>query len=419
MHANEPAPRTAPPGLLRTLRDLPAALGARLTGARADRALRSPHYHDGSFHNDPFPTVTGDTTDPGGPSAPTGAPGTAGPGAVAGPGGAAGRSVDFSRPKGSQVWREMRGKQQRKPLHPIPVLAPTMTPPDRTADGLQVIWFGHASILVEIEGARVLIDPLWSERCSPVQFAGPRRLHEMPLPVDRLGSVDAIVISHDHYDHLDLDTIRALARTQTAPFLVPIGVGAHLDRWGVSADRIIELDWDEGVDVAGLRLTATAAHHFSGRGLSRNPTLWSSWVIAGARRKVFYTGDSGYFPGYARIGAEYGPFDLSLVQIGAYSPAWPDIHMYPEEAVAAHLDLRADLLIPVHWATFVLAFHAWDEPVDRLWREANARGVRLAVPRPGERVDVDAPPAVDGWWRTLMSSPAPLDTITPEPADRD
>jgi L-ascorbate metabolism protein UlaG (beta-lactamase superfamily) len=178
-------------------------------------------------------------------------------------------------------------------------------------------------------------------------------------------------------------------------------VGAHLSEWGVPADRIVELDWDEGTTIAGLRLTATAAQHFSGRAFTRNNTLWASWVIAGPRHRVFYTGDSGYFDGYAAIGSGYGPFDATLVQIGAYGVHWPDIHMFPEEAVQAHLDLQGELLVPVHWCTFNLAFHDWAEPVDRLWQEAKARGVRLAVPRPGQTVDVADPPAVDDWWRAI------------------
>jgi L-ascorbate metabolism protein UlaG (beta-lactamase superfamily) len=352
------------------------AFGQPPTGDRARRVLASAQYHDGAFHNpahDPHP------------------------------------------PKGGDLFREFRQRQPRRPTEPIPVLRPSpVTPgPGRAGvagsdagDRLHVIWLGHATALVEIEGRTVLLDPVWSKRCSPSRLIGPRRLHQVPLPLSGLPQLDAILISHDHYDHLDMATVRTLTRTQSAPFLVPLGVGAHLDRWGVPADRIIELDWNQGVTVAGLRLTATAAQHFSGRGLARNRTLWVSWVIAGSRRRVFYTGDSGYFPGYADIGAEYGPFDLTLVQIGAYSPSWPDIHMTPEEALAAHLDVRGELFIPVHWATFVLAFHAWAEPVDRLWRVAKARDMRIAVPRPGERVNVDDPPPVDGWWQALCTAPA-------------
>ncbi|MET8231613.1 MBL fold metallo-hydrolase [Micromonospora sp. NPDC005298] len=352
-------------GLAWVARDVPAALGGRLAGARAERAARSPQFRDGTFHNQ-----VGTRT------------------MVADPGRNLLRELIF-------------GKQKRRPTAPVPLVRPTASSAVDTADELNIIWYGHASALIEIEGRRVLLDPVWSDRCSPSDLVGPRRLHEPPVSLDELPQLDAILISHDHYDHLDMATVRALLAGQSAPFLVPLGVGAHLDRWGVPADRIVELDWSESHQVAGLEITATAAQHFSGRGLRRDGTLWSSWVVAGAHRRVFYTGDSGYFAGYAAIGAEHGPFDVTLMQIGAYDRAWPTIHMFPEEAVNAHLDLRGGLFIPVHWATFNLALHDWSEPVNRLWAEAKARDVRLAVPRPGERVVVDEPPAVDGWWQSI------------------
>ncbi|MEV1073111.1 MBL fold metallo-hydrolase [Micromonospora parva] len=353
-------------GLAWVARDVPAALGGRLSGARAERAARSPQFREGTFHNQ------------------------------------AGTRTMVAEPGRNLVRELIFGKQKRRPSTAVPLLRPTDEPATTdTHRELGVIWYGHASALVEIEGHRVLIDPVWSERCSPSTLVGPRRLHEPPVSLDELPRLDAILISHDHYDHLDMATVRELVARQSAPFLVPLGVGAHLDRWGVPAERIIELDWSESHETGGLKITATPAQHFSGRGLRRDGTLWSSWVIEGTFRKVFYTGDSGYFDGYAAIGAEHGPFDVTLMQIGAYDRAWPTIHMFPEEAVDAHLDLRGGLLIPVHWATFNLALHDWSEPVDRLWAEAKARDVQLAVPRPGERVAVDEPPAVDGWWQAI------------------
>ena len=357
-------------------RGVPTAMGAALpgrgpTGTRAERMRRSPAYDAtaGRFRN----------------QAPTTMPG------------------------GQQIVRflgaAVRGGGARQPRQPIPVVA---APPalvgraaPSAAGGLHVTWYGHASTLVELDGRRVLIDPVWSDRCSPSAQLGPRRLHPAPVALDELPRVDAVVISHDHYDHLDVATVRHLARAGSAPFLVPLGVGAHLERWGVAPDRIIELDWDESATVAGVRFVLTAAQHFSGRGFTRDTTLWGSWVLAGPTRRVFYTGDTGYFDGFARTGAEHGPFDAALVQVGAYSDAWPDIHMTPEEGIQTGLDLRAGLVIPVHWCSYVLALHSWAEPADRAWREAKARSVALAVPRPGERVDVDDPPDVDGWWQLI------------------
>jgi L-ascorbate metabolism protein UlaG (beta-lactamase superfamily) len=341
-----------------------ASLGARPSGERAARVAASPQFDGRTFRNRLPSTVV-------------------------------------PRGSGGSILREVLfGRERRRPRSPVPVVTPSgWDRPD--ADGLSAVWFGHASTLLEIEGRRVLVDPMWSLRCSPVSWFGPKRLHPMPLPLAELPPVDAIVISHDHYDHLDMVTVRELTRTQSAPFLVPLGVGAHLQRWRVPEDRIVELDWNDRADVAGLTVTMTEARHFSGRGFTRNETLWGSVVIAGRRRRVFYTGDTGYFPGFADLGAEHGPFDLTLIQIGAYSPYWPDIHMTPAEAIATHLDVRGGVLVPVHWATFNLALHAWSEPVDRIWTEAKEHDVRLAIPRPGERVEVDTPAEVDGWWQAI------------------
>lgn len=271
---------------------------------------------------------------------------------------------------------------------------------DGTAD-LAATWYGHASAMVEVDGQRVLLDPVWGDRVSPSPLVGPRRLHPPPVPLEELPSVDAILISHDHYDHLDLPTVRNLVRTQTAPFIVPLGVGAHLRRWEIPLDRIVELDWDQNVAVGALRLTCTRARHFSGRVFSRDNTLWSSWVIRGPQHRVYFGGDTGYTAGFAEIGREHGPFDLTLLPIGAYGEHWPHIHMNPEEAVQAHRDLGGDVLLPIHWATFDLAFHGWAEPVQRLCVAAGAAGVALALPRPGERVSSDVPAPTADWWTAL------------------
>ncbi|WUJ12288.1 MBL fold metallo-hydrolase [Actinoplanes sp. NBC_00393] len=337
-----------------------AQLGARATGGRRTRMEASPQFADGRFRNT-LPTSSLPLT-----SAPRMALAT------------------------------MTGRDARRPHQPVPMLAEA-----GDAAGLHVTWYGHSSTLIEIEGHRVLLDPVWSQRCSPSRLAGPKRLHEPPVALRDLPALDAVVISHDHYDHLDMATVQELSARQPVLFVVPLGIGAHLQHWGVPAARIVELDWHEGTRVGGLELIATPARHFSGRGLHRDETLWASWVIKGPSRSAFYSGDTGYFPGFAEIGERHGPFDVTLVQVGAYDEAWPDIHMLPEDGVRAHLDVRGGLLVPVHWATFDLALHDWAEPADRTWRAAKDHDVALAIPRPGERVDVDAPPTVDAWWQLV------------------
>lgn len=329
-----------------------------------DEMARSPRYRDGAFHNV--------------------------------------KHVSWLPQPGSAraTAREMvAGNGSRRPQGEIPLAR--VRRDHVGADALAVTWFGHASSLVEIDGSRVLIDPVWGDRVSPVAGIGPRRLHEPPHSLNDLGKLDAIVISHDHYDHLDMPTVRALAAAQDAPFVVPLGVGAHLRRWAVPDERIIELDWFADVELAGLRITATPGQHFSGRSLTRNPTLWASWVIAGPKRRIYYTGDTGYFPGFAEIGTRYGPFDAALIQIGAYNVSWPDVHMTPEEGVSAHREAGGGLLIPVHWGTFNLAPHPWSEPVERLMTAAAEHGVEVAVPKPGERVDAADERQADPWWRAI------------------
>ena len=269
--------------------------------------------------------------------------------------------------------------------------------------GLRATWIGHSSVLIEIDGARILLDPVWARRASPSTLIGPKRFHPPPIPIDELPALDAIMTSHDHYDHLDRDVVRALAKDPTqsrARFVVPLGVGAHLERWGVAPERITELDWGESTTVGPLTLTATPARHFSGRGLSdRNHTLWASWSVKGPVNRVFHSGDTGPFAGFAEIGTQHGPFDLTLMKVGAYDEQWPDIHLNPEQAVEAHTRLRGKAFLPIHWGTFNMAFHRWDEPADRV--VAAGVGTTVIVPRPGESIEPSRAPPVNAWWRTL------------------
>ncbi|WP_327327307.1 MBL fold metallo-hydrolase [Streptomyces sp. NBC_01210] len=377
---------------LRSLR--PAAFGADPAGERWERIRRSPNFADGSFQN-----PVGARTRPSG-----------------------GSMIEFAK-----IYFRKEARAHRSPVGLVPIHATTLAdiakPP---ASGLRLTWMGHSSVLAEIDGRRVLFDPVWGERCSPFPFAGPKRLHPVPVPLAVLGPVDVVVISHDHYDHLDLPTIRALASTDTV-FAVPLGVGAHLEYWGVPADRLRELDWNESTEVAGLRLTATPARHFCGRGLrNQQHTLWASWAVAGPEHRIYHSGDTGYFPGFKDIGAEHGPFDATMIQIGAYSEYWPDIHMTPAEGIRAHLDLQggkpSGAMLPIHWGTFNLAPHPWAEPGEGTVAAAAAEGARIALPRPGEPFE----PTAEGipsepWWRAAATAPATgwtasADTGSPEVA---
>ncbi|WP_285659071.1 MBL fold metallo-hydrolase [Actinomycetospora sp. NBRC 106375] len=294
------------------------------------------------------------------------------------------------------------------PPAPIPL---AQHEPRRERAALAATWLGHASVLLEVDGRRVLVDPVWSERTSPVPRFGPRRLHPPPATLAAIGEVDVVLLSHDHYDHLDRPTITALARGTGATFVAPIGVGAHLRSWGVPPARIVEGDWDDVVEVAGLRLTCLECRHFSGRGFRRNTTQWAAWAVAGPDHAVYVAGDTGPTAAHGRTGAEHGPFDLTLLPVGAYADLWPDIHTTPEQAVAAHVDLGGAVMLPVHWATFVLGFHPWAEPAERTVADAAARDVVLALPCPGERLDLsNGPRAVpDGgpWWRALVTPSSP------------
>ncbi|MFE9401367.1 MBL fold metallo-hydrolase [Streptomyces sp. NPDC006530] len=349
------------------------AFGADPAGERMARIRRSPNFADGVFRNPEGETQIR-------PS---------------------GSTVEFAKRFFAKEQRVRRAPTGTIPVHPT-TLADIAKPP---VSGLRLTWMGHSSVLAEIDGRRVLFDPVWGERCSPFAFAGPKRLHPVPLPLGALGPVDVVVISHDHYDHLDLPTIRALAATDTV-FAVPLGVGAHLEHWGAPLDRIHELDWNESAKVDGLTLTATPARHFCGRGLrNQQHTLWASWAVAGPEHRIYHSGDTGYFDGFRTIGAEHGPFDATMIQIGAYSEFWPDIHMTPAEGLRAHLDLQGGaphgVLMPIHWGTFNLAPHPWAEPGEWTKDAAEEAGQAAAFPRPGEPFEPGGVLPDEPWWQAL------------------
>jgi L-ascorbate metabolism protein UlaG (beta-lactamase superfamily) len=268
------------------------------------------------------------------------------------------------------------------------------------ASGLRVSWLGHSSFLVAIDGIRTLVDPVFGERASPFSWSGPKRFYPPPYPLEELGELDAIVISHDHYDHLDREAV-ALLLPRELPWIVPLGVGAHLEGWGVDRSLITELDWWEETRVKDVTITATPSRHFSGRAITmtdQNATLWAGWAWTGPTRKLFYSGDTAMHPEFAEIGDRLGPFDLTLMETGAYNQLWCDVHLGPEQAALAHRLVQGNVMMPAHWGTFDLALHGWTEPAERVIVAAKELGIDLAMIRPGATYDIASQPGIDRWW---------------------
>jgi L-ascorbate metabolism protein UlaG (beta-lactamase superfamily) len=311
----------------------------------------------------------------------------------------------------------LRGGNRRAPTGPLPVLDPRDAWSSKPATGLRATWLGHSTVLIEIDGLRVLTDPVWGPRASPSRLAGPKRFQPVPVPLKALPPIDLVLVSHDHYDHLDYPTIRELARSNV-PFVTSLGVGAHLEAWGIAPQRITELDWWQSYNLPGAELTITAApsQHFSGRGLKdRNATLWSSMVIRSPRHSVFFSGDTGLTTEYATIRDQLGPFDLVMLEVGAFHPSWGDIHLGPRNALEALKLLGGGAFLPVHWGTFSLALHAWDEPAETLLELAPAFGAQLVMPKLGEAVEPAQVGSVTPWWRGVDGPRRGGAPVEPEP----
>jgi L-ascorbate metabolism protein UlaG (beta-lactamase superfamily) len=294
------------------------------------------------------------------------------------------------------------GSAHSAPGEPLPVVRGGRERfADPPASGLRVTWLGHSTLLVEIDGHRILTDPVWGERASPVGWMGPSRWYAPPIALDDLPDLDAVILSHDHYDHLDHPTIVAMRDWDTV-FVAPLGVGAHLEYWGVPPDRIVELDWWESTRRGDLEIVCTPARHASGRTLlDQNATLWAGYALVGPSHRAYFSGDTGLFPAMREIGERYGPFDVTMIEAGAYGRSWPDWHLGPEQAVLAHQLVRGQVLLPVHWGLFDLAYHAWTEPAERVLAAATEADVAIAIPRPGESLEPrfpEAHPRVARWW---------------------
>ncbi len=301
-------------------------------------------------------------------------------------------------------WKFFFIKAERTPKTPLPQQQLDYDQLfDNRQSGLKTCWLGHSSLLININGYSILTDPVFERKVTPV---GPARFNkEIPINVDSLPPLDIVIISHDHYDHLNKYSIQQLAE-KVGYFMVPRGVGRRLIKWSVSPAKVIEFDWwDEFQPTGNLTVASTPAQHFSGRGwFDRNRTLWSSWVIKTPEHRLFFSGDTGYFSGFSEIGDKYGPFDITFLECGAYDSRWSNIHMFPEQTVQAHLDLRGKLLQPIHWATFNLAFHPWYEPVERLIESAWNENIAVMTPMIGSIVNHSNSQAVDSWWTPAMSN---------------
>ncbi|WP_338517149.1 MBL fold metallo-hydrolase [Alteromonas gracilis] len=294
-------------------------------------------------------------------------------------------------------WRDNR--KAATPTFEIPVVPLDIDKLDAVEED-SIVKLGHSTTLIKVKGEYILIDPVFSERASPVQWMGPKRFHASPINVEALPELAAVIISHDHYDHLDKGSIEIL-KHKTKQFVMPLKVGNHLRDWGVENSKITELDWWQKTILSGIEIVATPSQHFSGRGLfDRDETLWASWVIRSTTTNVFYSGDSGYFDGFKDIGEKYGPFDLSLIETGAYNELWSDIHMLPHQCLKAHIDVQASVMMPVHNSTFDLALHNWNEPLVKITALAEKQRVPMSTPIFGEIIPIanaaEAPNKT--WW---------------------
>lgn len=290
--------------------------------------------------------------------------------------------------------------EAKTPTSPLPEVKPDLNEFLKPADHVKVIWFGHSTFLLNFSGKIILVDPVFSGSASPFSFMV-KRFQAPVLSLEELPKIDLIVISHDHYDHLDMESMKFFAKKENK-FVTPLGVGSHLVGWGVDKSRITELDWWQNTMFEGIELIATPAQHFSGRGLTDDgKTLWASWVIRNQAHNIYFSGDSGYDTHFKAIGDKYGPFDIAFIENGQYNQRWRAVHALPEESVQAYFDLKAKRFFPIHWGMFVLALHSWREPVDELLKLSKEKGVNLVTPKIGEMVTVNDSYRNVEWWLDL------------------
>lgn len=310
------------------------------------------------------------------------------------------------------MWTMVKGEKGREPDGPIPAIAFDREAWERVpSDEVAICWLGHSTVLIKLDGVTFLTDPVFGERASTFTFAGPKRFaYTEQMEVWRLPWVDFVLLSHDHYDHLcyetiyDLVVLRMSGAAQDRPkvplkFIAALGVGAHLEKWGVPSERITEVEWNQEVEANGVKLTFAPARHFTGRSMTnRFSTLWGSFVLEGRSKRLYFGADSGYSPTFQELGARFGCFDLAMLECGAYSGYWPDIHMFPEETAQAAKDLNADVLMPMHWGKFALGLHPWKESIERITKKAEEVKLPLLTPRIGRIVTRLDPTSSESWW---------------------
>jgi L-ascorbate metabolism protein UlaG (beta-lactamase superfamily) len=302
-------------------------------------------------------------------------------------------SMDFTQSL-AVMWDMLRGKAGRNPSSKLPSVPLEIEDGDNT----HLTWFGHSTFFYEVGGKKILFDPMLGKYASPMPGLVKRYDYDLPSSAEELPALDVVVISHDHYDHLDYGTVKKLIE-KTEHFVMPLGVGSHLKHWGVPEEKITELDWWEETNIDGVTLRAVPSQHFSGRSLSDGQkTLWAAWIIQNEKANIFFGGDSGYFPGFKKIGEKYGPFNLTLLDAGQYDELWSVVHMTPEEAVNAHKELRGNTFMPIHWSAFTLARHNWIDPVQRARAEAEKAEVKMITPIIGERFNVLIDTPNKKWW---------------------
>lgn len=295
-----------------------------------------------------------------------------------------------------------KSREHGIPEELLPEVKPDMIEFNKASDEIKIIWFGHSSVLMNVSGKKILIDPVFSETASPFSFMV-KRFQKPVLKLSELPEIDYIVISHDHYDHLDMETIKFF-KDKNAEFIVPLGVGSHLRGWGIKSGKITELGWWDKTEKGGIDFIAAPAQHFSGRSLTqKNKTLWASWIIMSKTEKIFFSGDSGYDTHFSEIGKKYGPFDLAFIETGQYNEKWSTVHMLPHEAAQAYFDLEAKRYFPIHWGMFELALHSWFQPAYDIAKESDLRGINLITPLLGETITVTGKLKTGRWWESLSS----------------